>query len=371
MYSFVPTWNRSTRGQLNTCRYLFEFSFVFATPTRSMTIGSGSIVTNLTANVTLELGRVVLSSVSYLKQRQSQPFCPRRLFRHLGIAVALIMAAPVSPARADNVVQLSTNLLHGQSEKTRIAAAVSLGRLRDSRSLRPLVRALADDSAVVRALAATALGHLGNADALPALRRASKDRDRSVRRNATQAIARIRFGKNPPRKPRRAVASRSDNMASYSMAPRERPRPGRPEVYVVLQSMQDKSPGRRSKRLRERHTADMRAMLMAELKSDQHVTLLSAVAEQGALEPYSVDLSIVKLERIDKKPLTEIECQIRIAVSNQRGKMISVLTGGAKVQVPSRTFHRRHLPALEREALHNAVKSVHQDLIAYLRNRPS
>ena len=42
----------------------------------------------------------------------------------------------------------------------------------------------------------------------------------------------------------------------------------------------------------------------------------------------------------------------------------SFLTGGAKVQVPKRTFRNSFEPQLKREALENAVKSLRQDLVA-------
>jgi hypothetical protein len=51
--------------------------------------------------------------------------------------------------------------------------------------------------------------------------------------------------------------------------------------------------------------------------------------------------------------------------------MLSFLTGGAKVQVPRSTFRVQYEPQLKREALENAIKSVHGDLVKYLRNRPS
>ena len=94
-------------------------------------------------------------------------------------------------------------------------------------------------------------------------------------------------------------------------------------------------------------------------------------ADSLALAHHSVDLSITKLDRVVRGRYIEIECEIRIAISNERGKMLSFLTGGAKVQVPRVGFRTQYLPQLRQEAIENAVKSVHQDLLSYLRRSQS
>ena len=289
------------------------------------------------------------------------------------LAAALGLGAGAGSARAEKVHDLSNLLVHGKTEKERIAAAVSLGRLRDDRALKPLVRALSDESNVVRALAATALGYLNQSAALPALQRASKDPDTTVRRRATEAIASIRQGASggataaaPP-----VQAARYNKLANYAIAPHEPART--PQVYVMVKSTQDKSAGSAPVKIRQMQATTMRTMIMDELKRDQQVTLMQTTPAAAAtgVEPYSIDVTIMRLDRTERGAHVEIECEIRIAVSNERGKMLSFLTGGAKVQVPKRTFRAAYEPQLRREALENAVKSVRQDLVAYLRNRPS
>jgi hypothetical protein len=51
--------------------------------------------------------------------------------------------------------------------------------------------------------------------------------------------------------------------------------------------------------------------------------------------------------------------------------MLSFLTGGAKVQVPRGTFREHYLPQLRGEAIEGAVRSVHGDLVAFLKKQPS
>jgi hypothetical protein len=286
------------------------------------------------------------------------------------VAALLVLVAGTSVAGAEKVHDLSRALLHGKSEKARISAAVSLGRLRDPRSVKPLVRALTDDSNVVRALAATALGQLADREALPALERASQDRDITVRRRASEAIGLIR--RENEKKGGRSIAPRSrGNMANYSIAPREPRTSGAPQVFVVLKSTTDKSIGDTPSKIRQLRATHMRSLMVDQLKRDTQVTLMASVATELGIEPYSVDVTIQKLERFERGQFVEIECEIRVAISNERGKMLSFLTGGAKVQVPRRTFRAQYEPQLKREALENAVKSVHGDLVKYLRNRPS
>jgi len=246
--------------------------------------------------------------------------------------------------------------------------------LKDTRAVKPLVRALSDDSNVVRALAATALGHLGDPGALPALQRSTQDRDQTVRRRALDAIALIRSSSSS----NGSVAARSlatvpargaGNLANYAIAPREARTT--PQVFVVLKSTQDKSLGNAPVKLRQARATQMRSLILDQLKRDQTVTLMSSLAPDAGVDPYAMDVTIMKLERAERGPFVEVECEIRVAISDRRGRMLSFLTGGAKVQVPRSTFRVQYEPQLKREALENAVRSVHGDVVKYLRNRPS
>ncbi|HEU5059814.1 MAG TPA: HEAT repeat domain-containing protein [Kofleriaceae bacterium] len=283
----------------------------------------------------------------------------------------MLLLAPAS-AHADKVGDLSRALVSGKTEKARISAAVSLARLKDARALKPFIRALSDESNVVRALAATALGFLGDPAALPALERAARDRDMTVRRRAQDALARLRRDDAGAPVAARTLAptpARGGGMANYAIAPREE-RPGQ-QVFVVLKSTQDKSLGNTPSKVRQLRAIQMRSLMLDHLKRDQTVTLMSSVAAELGIDPYAMDVTIMKLERFERGPFVEVECEIRVAISDRRGKMLSFLTGGAKVQVPRSTFRLQYETQLKREALENAVKSVHGDVVKYLRNRPS
>jgi hypothetical protein len=164
-------------------------------------------------------------------------------------------------------------------------------------------------------------------------------------------------------------ARAAGGMANYAIAPREER--VAPQVFVMLKSTQDKSMGNTPSKVRQLRATQMRSLMVDELKRDQSVTLMTSVANPPGADPYAMDVTIMKLERFERGTFVEVECEIRVAISVRRGKMLSFLTGGAKVQVPRSTFRVQYEPQLKREALENAVKSVRADLVKYLRNRPS
>jgi hypothetical protein len=262
------------------------------------------------------------------------------------------------PVLADRVHDLSRTLVHSQQEKERIAAAVSLGRLGDARAVKPLVQALRDDNRTVRAVAAMALGHLADEIALPALQRATTDTDEVVRKRALEAIASIR---------NRTANSKggAERRAGFgTAAARVGPEP---VLFLALKSTLDESKAPISVKDRTSHGQKVRAWMLQEIGRQLDVTMAETEGRSLGLERANIDMSIVKLDLAEKGKFMEVECQIRIAISDDRGKMLSFLTGGAKIQVPRSTFRATYLPQLRLEAIENAVKSVHQDMLGYLR----
>lgn len=301
------------------------------------------------------------------------PILTMKTLQHLTRLIALLAIVSIgsTASYADRVDDLAKRLHKSDSDKARIAAAVSLGRLKDKRALKPLVKALNDDNVVVRSVAAAGLGSLGDSRALPALRRASLDKNKTVRKRATEAIGVIRKSSSATagrRNDRYMVKSRTIRAAHYRVDGRESPRlsPRKPDLFVSVRTAADKSKGKSSKKARKEREGRLKRLMQTELKGSKRLTTIASVAEDLALPVYAVDLSITRLKRIVNGPWIEVECELRIAISNERGKMISFLTGGAKVQVPKRAFRKQYEPNMRREALENAVNSVHQDLVRYL-----
>jgi len=270
----------------------------------------------------------------------------------------------------DAIVKLAQTLTTAKADKARLSAAVALGELRDKRALRPLVRALSDDNKTVRAVAATSLGLLGDDKALPALKRATQDKHKTVRQSAVEAIARIRSTGATTSKVSRA--RNKERLASYRISARERPLipAHKPEVYIVLKSMADESKATK-KNERVTREARMKRVMTSTLNGTPGVTISEELASELKLPPYYIDLSLLDFTRRDSGPYVEVECSLRVAVSNKRGKMLSVMTGGAKVQVPRRTFRRRYEAQMRLEALDSALQGIHHDVVSYLQKNPS
>jgi hypothetical protein len=77
---------------------------------------------------------------------------------------------------------------------------------------------------------------------------------------------------------------------------------------------------------------------------------------------------VTRLDVVRNATAVEIDAQLRLAISDDSGKMMSFLSGGAKVQVGNQTFDPRYLPALRREALENAMRGMFDKLLGHLRD---
>jgi len=277
----------------------------------------------------------------------------------------IVAASATRIAHAGPVERLSRTLLKSKSEKARISAAVSLARLKNRRAVPVLIKALNDRSESVRAIAATALGHLGDKRALKALRAATNDRADMVRRRAVAAIDRI---EKRPKATKKVKRRRNKKLGRIRMDAQEAPlRRARPELHVTVKSAADKSRGRARKKTRKARARRMKTLMMKEMKGTGSVTVKAAVAKKLGLQSFAIDASIMKLDRNVRGKFVEVECEIRVTISNGRGRMISFLTGGAKVQVPRTTYRRQYLAQMRREALENAVQNVYRDVLSFLR----
>lgn len=275
--------------------------------------------------------------------------------RALGVGM-LLLARPVVADDGPRIAALTSDLAPGHSEPIRIAAVTELAALGGKPALKPLVAAMTDTSPKVRAVAASGLGRLAHRAALPTLRKAANDLDPEVRKRASEAVTRVCDANGIP------VAGGGQGRAE---PPRAAPR--RPDLFVVVKSAHDDSSSTYGAKVRQDHAEVMRATMASELAGAPRLTTNPSEAGRWGLELNNVDLTILSLATRNVGNLVEVEAKLRVAISNQRGKMTSFLTGGAKVQVPRAGFSRAFLPQLRREALENAVHTVFGDLLAHLR----
>jgi len=296
----------------------------------------------------------------------------------LGIArlcapLVMVVSLLGRPAHADDRVdELARMLAPGASDKARLSAVAALGRLQDRAALKPLVGALRDRNPQVRALAAAALGQLRHKAALPALKTiATEDADATVRgraREAAIAVAKANGLPDPWPQPAPSTAARKyggrAGFGRQAHAVVERP-----DLYVTINSAADDSPGKTDKQTRKLHGEILRKTLASSFQETPLVTTVASEAQRWGLAPRHLDLSVTKLEVAYVGAYVEVEAQLRLAISDKSGKMLSFLSGGAKVQVPRKKFDARYLPNLRREALENAMRGMFQKLLAHLRDK--
>jgi hypothetical protein len=295
---------------------------------------------------------------------------------HLGKLVIMIVLAIVvnrTPAVAGDRIAELTQMLSSSSEKTRMSAVLSLARLGDKRALKPLVTALHDPNAQVRAIAATALGKLGHKAALPALKTTSTDDlDESVRAKAHDAAVLVAKANNitdpdltPPPAADATAQARAKKTSGFGRSPHAVA--DAPDLYVMIKGANDDSPGKTDKITRKQHCDILKASLADSLRTAPQVTMVQNDAERWGLEPRMVDISVVKLDLVQAGQMMEVEAELRLAISDNKGKLISFLSGGAKVQVPVAKYKPKFLATMRKDALEGAMKGMFDKLLVHLR----
>jgi hypothetical protein len=289
----------------------------------------------------------------------------------IALAVALMVAS--RPASADRVAELTKAMTSSSNEKARLSAVVALANIGSKPTLKPLVTALGDPSPKIRQVAAVALGKLRHKAALPVLRAtATDDANESVRKSARDAASAVAKANQlpDPFAPEGVVAEAPRKKARAGFGNQPRALDPAPDLYVVIKSSSDDSPGNADKAARKDHADLIRRSLADQCKSAQNVTSVASEAARYGLSLRNIDLSVVKLDVTRSGGYVEIEAQLRLAISDDTGKMLSFLSGGAKVQVPVKSFNARYLPNMRKEALENAMRGMFGKLIDHLRDKP-
>jgi len=90
-------------------------------------------------------------------------------------------------------------------------------------------------------------------------------------------------------------------------------------------------------------------------------------AARWGLDPRMIDISVVKLDVVQSGSYMEVEAELRLAISDDKGKMLSFLSGGAKVQIPMAKYKAKFLPTMRKDALEGAMRGMFDKLLAHLR----
>jgi hypothetical protein len=294
---------------------------------------------------------------------------PGRTLARLIATVAVGVLLLGRTARADERIDQLTTMLASSSEKTRLSAVVALARLGDRRTLKPLVTAMHDPDAQIRAIAATALGHLGHKAALPTLRAAANDdTDEAVRTKARDATIAVAKANHLPDDLPKADPDREAREARHSgFGHSPQAVTDQPDLYVLVKTSSDDSPGKADKPTRKINADIVRTTLVDSFRAAPQVTMIASEAQRWGLDPRHLDVSVVKLDVNQSGAYVEIDTELRLAISDDTGKMLSFLSGGAKVSIPRGKFNPRFLPDLRKEALEGAMRGMFDKLLAHLR----
>jgi hypothetical protein len=287
----------------------------------------------------------------------------------LVVMIAVAIVANRTPAFAGDRIAELTTMLSSSSEKTRMSAVLSLARLGDKRAMKPLVTALSDPNAQVRAIAATALGKLGHKAALPALKSAAvDDLDETVRTKSREAAALIAKANNMVDElspPADATQARAKKTTGFGRSPHAVE--NRPDLFVAIKGTNDDSPGKMDKATRKANCDILKTALQDQLRTAPQVTMIADDAARWGLDPRMIDISVVKLDVVQSGSYMEVEAELRLAISDDKGKMLSFLSGGAKVQIPMAKYKAKFLPTMRKDALEGAMRGMFDKLLAHLR----
>ena len=263
--------------------------------------------------------------------------------------VTSIASAGRTEARAARrETELASALATARDERTRLIAAVALGKMGGPRAVAALTGALRDPSARVRGVAATALGHLA-ADAGPSTRSAlaalARDPVVDVRERARVALAAL----DAP-----VPAAASLVPANGFVVPKEAPRRGATgAVGVVVRAGS-------SGRARPGHGLTLVRALRAELSRQPGIVLDATNTGSG----FMIDGVITRLDRVLGRPWVEVTAEVKLTVSTADGRIVGMVSGRATVQTPRSHYRPTMDASLETDALENAVRGANQNVLA-------
>ena len=141
----------------------------------------------------------------------------------------------------------------------------------------------------------------------------------------------------------------------------------RPDLYVTVKGTTDDSPGKADKATRKTHGEILGATLKDSLRTARQVTMVENDAQRWGIDQRQLDVAVTKFEAAQNGNYMEVAVELRLAISDEKGKMLSFLSGGAKVQVPMSKYRPAFLANMRKEALEGALRGLFDKLIVHLR----
>jgi hypothetical protein len=134
------------------------------------------------------------------------------------------------------------------------------------------------------------------------------------------------------------------------------PRP-RNERAVTIASSSDDSPGVLDAHTRKRHGEIVRRALLDVLQRS------GADVRHAGIEPRQIDVAVVAWHVTQTGRQISVAAELRIVVCDDRGKMLSIVTGRAIVSAPNRATP---IAELREQALAEAVGAISRSLQSQL-----
>jgi hypothetical protein len=269
------------------------------------------------------------------------------LSRRLVVLLLIGLAVPSALALArprPRIEDVEHSLLYDPSYKVRVDAALILGRLREERSVGPLIAALGDPQPAVRASAVRALGFIPTSGSREAVTKMVNDPAPIVRHMARGALRQLSPADDTsPLAPGEAgIRRRAVQKPSFDVKP-------------VGDPQRKAGPALRS---------HMRDFLVDQLRPFGDV----APSEQQAT--YAIDGVIKNLSVDMDGPAVEVKCAVQLVISRQpSGGVFLTTSGEATVLKPRRQWRPQLRASMELTALEAAVRGASEDLVAQLGRR--
>ena len=284
-------------------------------------------------------------------------------FRKLGglCCVVVFFYMPYAKAGPKSTVpQLVADIKKSESKKEQISLLKDLASRKDPRSKATLLAFLKKDIAPAQIIASQGLAALEASDAIRPLQGLiKKSKNRKVKKVAKQALTKINL----------AILNEED---PFSVQPKNKNRKSQKfskSLYAIqLKSSLDNSSGLTEERFKKTRAKTLENLFVGEIASD---TQFAFSPKKGKFnENYGLDIAIKQMDKTTTAEHVVVNCTVQMVVSNKRGKMLSLLTGGAKVTVKKESFETQFEKHMQKDAMESAVKNLHKKLSAYLSQNP-
>ena len=214
-------------------------------------------------------------------------------------------------------------------------------------------------------LALTLCAAPAHADRWSALDKATRDSSWRVRLQAASVLAKVkderaitlleRLLRDDQPTVRRAAEVALDHLRTPVAV---KPPAGKKDVQILIGGV-----GAKSKNATPAMTKQLRSLLEREFAHTP-----AFVVNGQPVSGYLIDGSIAVLERKATRDWIEITCEVKVIVGRLPAKaMVMMTSGGATVQEPRGEYRPERAASLEADALENAVKGAHDNVLAYLR----